>query len=177
MLKEQLLKLALRTIAKVSERKGRIKQSRPGQLVQTYFAMWSRQTSVIQKNWLKKDRKTSIRPAKEIDSIRARKILDALAQRPIRLAQKDDEVDGKKSLACLIWALGQAEQTGIQEGMSVHDVSALLYHACNIELYPINVSRVLHSNKKFVQQNGQFKRTKTYVLTADGKALFQQKYQ
>lgn len=177
MLKEQLLKLALRTITEFTERTNRAKNNRPTQIIEAYITRWSHKTSMMKKILLKKDRKTSIRPAKDIDSMRAKLILNALAHKPIRLALKDDEVDGKKSLACLIWALGQAEQSGIKEGMSVHDVSALLYHACKIELYPINVSRILHGNKKLVQQNGQFKRTKTYVLTADGKALFQQKFQ
>jgi hypothetical protein len=75
-----------------------------------------------------------------------------------------------------VWALGHAERASIKEGISVHDVSALLYKACKIDLYPINISRVVHSNEVLVRQAGQEKRTKTYLLTPTGAKIFKEKF-
>lgn len=122
-----------------------------------------------------KVRKSSIRQAKEIHSDRAETILQALAKGQ-DLKIKSDELNAKKSLSCLIWALGQAEHAQISQGISVHDVSALLYKAHNINLYPINISRVVHSNELLVKQAGQANRTKTYVLTDEGLRVFNEKF-
>lgn len=124
----------------------------------------------------KKGRKSSIKPAKEIGSPRADIIMRKLKSDSFRLVTKADVVDGKKSLAYLVWALGHAEEAHVAQGISVHDVSALLYQACDIELYPINISRVVYSNPKLVRQVGQEKRTKTYLLTKEGFDLFRQKF-
>ena len=122
-----------------------------------------------------KERKSSIRQAKEIHSERAEAILLTLNNGP-GLTAKSDELNAKKSLSCLIWALGQAELAQVSQGISVHDVSALLYKAHNINLYPINISRVVHSNEVLVKQAGQDNRTKTYVLTTEGLRVFNEKF-
>lgn len=124
----------------------------------------------------KKPRKTSIRPAKEIASVPAELILSSLKKTKARMVKKSDECNGKKSLAYLLWALGHAERAKIKDGISVHDVSALLYRAGKIELYPINISRVVHSNQALVRQVGQDKRTKTYLLTELGEKTFKEKF-
>ncbi|OPZ20588.1 MAG: hypothetical protein BWZ03_00819 [bacterium ADurb.BinA186] len=124
----------------------------------------------------KKPRKTSIRPAKEIASVPAELILSSLKKNKARVVKKNDECNGKKSLAYLIWALGHADRAKIKDGISVHDVSALLYRAGKIELYPINISRVVHSNQALVRQVGQDKRTKTYLLTELGEKTFKEKF-
>lgn len=124
----------------------------------------------------KKPRKSSIKPAKEICSIKADTILNMLKSDGSRLVKREDTLDGKTSLAYLIWALGHAERANIGDGISVHDVSALLYRACAIELYPINISRVVYGNATLVRQVGQQKRTKTYLLTKEGAALFKKNF-
>ncbi|HXW53108.1 MAG TPA: hypothetical protein VEL47_03275, partial [Myxococcota bacterium] len=124
----------------------------------------------------RKGRKSSIRPAKEIGSERADVILRKLENGSFKLVAKSDSLDGKKSLAYLVWALGHAELADVTEGVSVHDVSALLYRACKIDLYPINISRVVYGNPVLVRQVGQEKRTKKYLLTKDGKAIFTAKF-
>jgi hypothetical protein len=124
----------------------------------------------------KRPRKSSIKPAKEIWSSRADIVLAMLRDNHARLVDKSDTINGKTSLAYLVWALGHAERANIAEGISVHDVSALLYRACNIELYPINISRVVYGNHALVKQAGQQKRTKTYLLTADGATLFKKHF-
>jgi hypothetical protein len=123
----------------------------------------------------KRERKSSIRPAKEIKSAYADSILALIKNDSSRMIKKTDSLDGKKSLAYLVWALGHAERAKIKEGISVHDVSALLYQANKIELYPINISRVVHSNTSLIRQVGQDKRTKTYLLTPEGKKTFSEK--
>jgi hypothetical protein len=124
----------------------------------------------------KKARKTSIRPAKEIASPQADAILQSLKKTKARIIKTNDELNGKKSLAYLVWALGHAERAKLKDGISVHDVSALLYRAGNIELYPINISRVVHSNEQLVRQVGQDKRTKNYLLTDLGEKTFKEKF-
>lgn len=124
----------------------------------------------------KKIRKSSIKPAKEIGSLRADIILQNLTNENLRPVLANDTVDGKKSLAYLIWALGHAEQACVTQGISIHDVSSLLYRACQIELYPINVSRVVYKNPDLIRKVGQEKRTKTYLLTDEGKILFKKKF-
>ncbi len=123
-----------------------------------------------------KGRKSSIRPAKEIGSFRADVILQKLQNGSFKMVSESDTLVGKKSLAYLVWALGHAELADLTEGVSVHDVSALLYRACKIELYPINISRVVYGNPNLVRQVGQEKRTKKYLLTKDGQAVFKAKF-
>jgi len=124
----------------------------------------------------KKVRKSSIKPAKEIGSLRADLILQKLEEDNRRRVSIHDTIDGKKSLAYLIWALGHAQEAEITQGISIHDVSALLYRACQIELYPINVSRVVYKNPALVRRAGQEKRTKTYLLTSEGQDLFRKNF-
>lgn len=181
MLKEQLLGFALKTLSEMHGTKERLKKSLPGQLLHSYVknikekTIWGEKRPAAQVV-LKKARKTSIRPAKDIDSARALMIIEKINHQPMRLVHKSEEIDGKKSLAYVIWALGHAERAGLSEGISVHDVSSLLYHACNIELYPINISRVVFGNQDIIQQAGHENRTKTYVLTPNGKMVFKNKF-
>jgi hypothetical protein len=123
-----------------------------------------------------KSRKSSIKPVKEIKSIRAERILELIKKDAARMVKKADTLEGKKSLAHLVWALGHAERAKMAEGISVHDVSSLLYKAAKIELYPINISRVVHSHANLVRQVSQEKRSKTYLLTENGERVFKEKF-
>lgn len=125
---------------------------------------------------LKRPRKSSIRQAKEIHSERAETILSMLNGETKDLVKVSEELTAKKSLSCLIWALGQAKRAELSHGISIHDISALLYKAHAINLYPINISRVVHSNETLVQQAGQDQRTKTYLLTDAGTKVFKEKF-
>ncbi len=124
----------------------------------------------------KKTRRSSIRPAKEIVSVHADTILKDVKKNEARLPKKNEELKGKKSLAYLVWALGHAHRAEIKQGISVHDVSALLYRANKIELYPINISRVLHTNGNLVRQISHYNRTKTYLLSEEGEHIFRDKF-
>ncbi len=206
MLKEQLLGLAIKALSRAQETTETLKKNLKSEMVQGYVksikdvAVWVienrmqseklRAESHTQKSnppsppqspmpelrVEKKPRKSSIRPAKEIASPPADMILKNLKKSKARIVKNNDELNGKKSLAYLVWALGHAERAKISEGLSVHDVSALLYRAGKIELYPINISRVVHSNEQLVRQVGQDKRTKTYLLTDLGEKTFKEKF-
>lgn len=130
---------------------------------------------VTRKYKVKKARKSSIRQARDINSERADAILTMLGT-----DESGPEgmlpLNAQRSLDCLIWALGQATRAQLPNGISVHDVSALLYKAHNINLYPINISRVVHSNEILVRQAGQANRTKTYLLTDAGMRVFEEKF-
>lgn len=193
MLKEQLLALAAKAIVRANDTREKIKNRLNNQVLKYYVsslkdaALWlienrlkpetRSERSVKPANLvIKKERKSSIRPAKEIASNKAEIIIGMLKKDDSRLVKAKDQLLGKKSLAYLVWALGHAERASLKEGISVHDVSALLYKACKIDLYPINISRVVHSNEVLVRQAGQHKRTKTYLLTPTGSKIFKEKF-
>lgn len=103
-----------------------------------------------------------------IRSDRADKIYDRLAQHSFELMPEDAEIAGKKSLAWVMWAFKTAAESDYKDGISVHDVSALVYRAAKVELYPINVSRVVHNHTDYIKQVSQDKKTKRYLLTEAG---------
>lgn len=206
MLKEQILGLAMKTLARAYETKELVvKKIQEDEMLKIYWqGMKDTAQKVVEQKLnksgfetktaapprakrpynrkvatevkVKKERKSSIRPANEIKSDNASIILASLKNDSAHLVKKSDSLNGKKSLAYLIWALGHAERAKIKDGISVHDVSALLYQANKIELYPINISRVVHSNSELIRQVNQSKRTKTYLLTAEGKRTFTEKF-
>lgn len=102
-----------------------------------------------------------------VNSERADHIYSRLAQQPLGIPAEEN-VTGKKSLAWVLWALKTADDAEYKDGISVHDVSALVYQAAKVELYPINVSRVVHNHTQYIQQVSQEKKTKRYLLTDAG---------
>jgi len=108
-----------------------------------------------------------------IESPRAEKILANIKVNKLKLIKKGEKIGGKPSLAGLVWALSHAEKSQIDEGISVHDISALLYKAAKIEMYPINISRMVHDNQSLIRQVSQEKRTKRYLLTSKGHNAFE----
>lgn len=200
MLKEQMINLAAKALSKVNETKEIMQNTiLQDQSIKKYLkglqkaARWLAEQDLdnnkqIKKNIKKshkaevklnlesKERKSSIKPIKEISSTKADMILNLIKNNNFKIINKTDELDGKKSLAYLIWALGNAERANISEGISVHDISSLLYKTSSIELYPINISRVLKSNISFIRKTGQDKRTKTYLLSSQGKKIFDKKF-
>lgn len=200
MLKEQMINLAAKALSKVNETKEIMQNTiLQDQSIKKYLkglqkaAKWLAEQDLdnnkqVKKNIKKshkaevklnlesKERKSSIKPIKEISSTKADMILNLIKNNNFKIINKTDELDGKKSLAYLIWALGNAERANISEGISVHDISSLLYKTSSIELYPINISRVLKSNISFIRKTGQDKRTKTYLLSSHGKKIFDKKF-
>lgn len=109
---------------------------------------------------------------KRIDSPRAEKILANIKSKKFPLIKKGEKIGGKASLAGLVWALSHAEKSQVKDGISVHDISALLYKAAKIEMFPINISRMVHDNQSLIKQVSQEKRTKRYLLTPEGHHAF-----
>lgn len=103
-----------------------------------------------------------------VNSDRAEHIYTRLSQQPLRVIHDDAEIAGKKSLAWVLWALKTASDSEYHDGISVHDVSALVYKTAKVELYPINISRVVHNHTDYIQQVSQEKKTKRYLLTDAG---------
>jgi hypothetical protein len=101
-------------------------------------------------------------------SERADQICSRLAPHQLNVIHEDAEVAGKKSLAWVLWAFKTAADAEYKDGISVHDVSALVYRAAQVELYPINVSRVVHNHTDYIRQVSQDKKTKRYLLTEKG---------
>lgn len=197
MLKEQLFGLAMKALSRAQNTTKILKTTIKSDVVEAYvknikdMAMWiienrlqANQDQLSSEKSIKSElsvkpkkvRKSSIRSAKEIHSKDADAILTLLKKDKVRMIKKNDELNGKKSLAYLVWALGHAQRAKLQEGISVHDVSSLLYRAGKIELYPINISRVVHSHVDLVRQVNQDKRTKTYLLTDLGEKTFKEKF-
>ncbi len=116
-------------------------------------------------------RKLSVRPARQIHSERSEQILRILRDQNGTIVDKNAEVSGKSSLACILWALHAADQAEMKDGVSIHDVSALLFKAAKVELYPINVSRMVHDHTNLIHQVSQEMRTKRYALTDAGRAI------
>jgi hypothetical protein len=111
----------------------------------------------------------SVRSGKKISSLLAEQMLAELRNKKMGVVSESAEINGKKSLAWVVWALDVADKAKLQEGISIHDVSSLLYHAAQIEIYPINVSRMVHDNSQYIRQVSQDKKTKRYLLTEEGK--------
>lgn len=113
----------------------------------------------------------SFRP---IHSDRAQKIFDRVQGQTLKTLGHDSEVEGKKSLAWVLWAFKTAADANYEDGISVHDVSALVYQAGKVELYPINISRVVHKHSQYIRQVSQDKKTKRYLLTDEGVKVVEQ---
>ncbi|MES2503677.1 MAG: hypothetical protein V4534_02240 [Myxococcota bacterium] len=103
-----------------------------------------------------------------IYSERADQIYRRLHPHDLPLLHQEAELDGKRSLAWILWAFKAADDAAYYDGISVHDVSALVFQAAEVELYPINVSRMVHSHNHYIKQVSQDKKTKRYLLTEDG---------
>ena len=115
-------------------------------------------------------RKGSVdRLGKDFDSPRANKTASFIAanQRPV----VDDElaVDGKKTLARVLWAMAMAESAGVDEGLTAADVSALLSQAANLEVFSTNVGRSLRDESELFAETSPDGRSKRYALAKAGR--------
>lgn len=203
MLKSQLLNFAMKTVSRAYMARSIIKEQLENKTVKSYvesikeaalFAieqkLKSQKKYEAEKKSQKKTshtkeaksaekkttRKSSIKPLKEIKSANAELILKALSKSPFKAVNINDEIHGKKTLAYLVWSLGMAKHCNLSQGMSTHDVCSLLYQTQKIEVYPINMSRLIHKNTHLFTQSGQISRTKTYILTKDGEKMFNEHY-
>lgn len=114
-------------------------------------------------------RKGSVdRSGKDLDSPRARAVVARLRDRGDKVVDEEAELDGKKVLARVVWALAAAEGAGSEKGLTTNDVSALLSLAAGIEVFATNIGRACRDHKELIEESEPDGRSKRYVLTPAG---------
>jgi hypothetical protein len=115
-------------------------------------------------------RKGSVdRSGKDFDSPRAREIAASIAQTGRPIIAEDADLDGKKTLARVLWAVAAGDDSGV-EGMTAADVSAVLSSVAGIEVFATNVARAFRDEPTLFAEQGADGRSKRYTVTALGKA-------
>ncbi len=79
------------------------------------------------------------------------------------------ELDGKRTLARVVWAVGSAEDAGSEQGLTATDASALLSLAAGIELFATNVTRTFRDEPALFAETVPDGRSKRYKLTEAGR--------
>jgi hypothetical protein len=115
-------------------------------------------------------RKGSVdRSGKDLDSDRADEVTAYVKNNKRTLIDEEKELDGKKVLARVVWALGEAHAAGVDLGLTTNDVSALLSKAADIEVFATNIGRACRDHKELIAESEPDGRSKRYVLTDEGK--------
>ncbi len=114
-------------------------------------------------------RKGSVdRSGKDISTPRAKRVAAHVKAEQLRLVTVDDETEGKKVLARVVWALAAARGAGEAEGMTTKDVSALLSDAADIEVFTTNIGRACRDHTDLIEAAAPEGRSKRYRLTDQG---------
>lgn len=115
-------------------------------------------------------RKGSVdRSGKDFDSPRARAIVEKLRSDGVGVITEDAQLDGKKVLARVLWALSAADKAGSELGLTAADASALLHLAAGVEVFATNVARTCRDETELIEESEQDGRSKRYKLTPAGK--------
>jgi hypothetical protein len=115
-------------------------------------------------------RKGSVdRSGKDLVSERADTITAYVQDKGRAIIGEDKDLAGKKVLARVVWALGEAHAAGVELGLTTNDVSALLSKAADIEVFATNIGRACRDHKTLIAESEPDGRSKRYVLTDDGK--------
>jgi len=116
-------------------------------------------------------RKGSVdRSGKDFDSPRARAVEASLKERGAPILAEDAELDGKKTLARVLWAVAVAESAGSEQGLTAADVSALLSSVAGVEVFATNVARTFRDESELFVETTPDGRSKRYTITAAGRA-------
>lgn len=116
-------------------------------------------------------RKGSVdRSGKDFDSPRARAVEAWLTSTGAPILAEDAELDGKKTLARVLWAVAVAEQAGSDGGLTAADTSALLSSVASVEVYATNVARTFRDESELFEETTPDGRSKRYTVTARGRA-------
>jgi hypothetical protein len=116
-------------------------------------------------------RKGSVdRSGKDFDSPRARAVEAFLTQSGGSILAEDAELDGKKTLARVLWAVSVAESAGSEQGLTAADVSALLSTVAGVEVFATNVARTFRDESELFVETSPDGRSKRYTITAAGRA-------
>ena len=116
-------------------------------------------------------RKGSVdRSGKDFDSPRARAIATWLKDNGAAVVTEDAAVDGKRTVARVLWAVAAAESAGSEQGLTAADTSALLSMATGLEVFATNVARAFRDESDLFVETSPDGRSKRYTLTAAGRA-------
>lgn len=115
-------------------------------------------------------RKGSVdRVGKDLDSVRATEIAAWLAAHPQPVVTEAAALDGKRTVARLVWAVSVAQQAGHVDGLTAADTSALLSSVAHVEVFATNVARAFRDEQALFVETSVDGRSKRYALTAAGK--------
>jgi hypothetical protein len=115
-------------------------------------------------------RKGSVdRVGKDLDSVRATEIAGWLATHPQPVVTEAAAIDGKRTVARLVWAVSVAQQAGHTDGLTAADASALLSSIAHVEVFATNVARAFRDEQALFVETSVDGRSKRYALTAAGK--------
>ncbi len=116
-------------------------------------------------------RKGSVdRHGKDLDSARAREVAAFIEKSGSRIIDEEAALDGKRTLARVLWAVAIAEQSGSSAGLTAVDASALLSTVANVEVFSTNVARAFRDEHALFTETTPDGRSKRYTLTAAGRA-------
>jgi hypothetical protein len=115
-------------------------------------------------------RKGSVdRSGKDFDSPRATAIHEHLSAEGTGIITEEADLDGKKVLARVIWALSAADAAGSELGLTTADTSALLHLAADMEVFSTNIGRACRDHSDLIEETEPDGRSKRYRLTAQGR--------
>jgi hypothetical protein len=116
-------------------------------------------------------RKGSVdRSGKDFDSPRARAVEAWLKEHGSAVIAEDAALDGKRTLARVLWAVAVAESAGSEQGLTAADTSALLSSAAGVEVFATNVARTFRDQADLFVETSPDGRSKRYTVTAAGRA-------
>jgi hypothetical protein len=85
------------------------------------------------------------------------------------LIAADATLDGKRTLARVLWAVACAEDAGSEQGLTAADASAFLSSAAGLEVFTTNVGRALRDEPGLFVETFPDRRSKRYKLTQAGR--------
>ena len=116
-------------------------------------------------------RKGSVdRSGRDLESPRARAIETWLKETGRPLVADDAALDGKRTLARVLWAVACAEDAGSEQGLTAADASAFLSSAAGVEVFTTNVGRTFRDESALFVETIPDGRSKRYKLTPAGRA-------
>jgi hypothetical protein len=101
--------------------------------------------------------------------VRATEIAAWLAAHPQPVVTEAAALDGKRTVARLVWAVSVAQQAGHVDGLTAADTSALLSSVAHVEVFATNVARAFRDEQALFVETSVDGRSKRYALTAAGK--------
>lgn len=116
-------------------------------------------------------RKGSVdRKGVDFDSPRARAVEAWLRDHHHPVVAEEAALDGKKTLARVLWAVGAADAAGSEHGLTAADASALLSSSAQLDVFATNVARAFRDESALFDETVPDGRSKRYKLTAAGRA-------